>query len=258
MMPGVHKVTRMRVSSPLVTARGSCLLRTRSEETHTVMVVFPCGPRLCWAVAKLTANSVCRAEQLQVPESESFLLPQVKEARRVRITKERNVKESAEVGSGDRIKPTAKSPTTSVPDLPSVPPHSSGRATKQSNPKKENQVAVTLQKSRKLPGNCLQSCGGAEAHGDAPLKLSRLLSVAHQDLFIRGKPTLQRSNRNMVESLSSLPSAQPLCLNPSKSPATASHSDCSINKIPKVEEKCKIEESSKPQTQRRRDQPTMS
>uniref|UniRef100_A0AAV2JZK5 Uncharacterized protein n=1 Tax=Knipowitschia caucasica TaxID=637954 RepID=A0AAV2JZK5_KNICA len=183
---------------------------------------------------------------------------EVKEARRVRITKERNVKESAEVGSGDRIKPTAKSPTTSVPDLPSVPPHSSGRATKQSNPKKENQVAVTLQKSRKLPGNCLQSCGGAEAHGDAPLKLSRLLSVAHQDLFIRGKPTLQRSNRNMVESLSSLPSAQPLCLNPSKSPATASHSDCSINKIPKVEEKCKIEESSKPQTQRRRDQPTMS
>ncbi|KAK7913701.1 hypothetical protein WMY93_013912 [Mugilogobius chulae] len=141
-------------------------------------------------------------------------------------------KASSEQASGDTSKPTAKSQIT-VPDVPPVMPQLNGSPTKCSNPKKENQASVTMQKHRKLPGHSLQTYRDMDASGDAPLKLSHLLSVAHQDLFIRGKPTLQRSNRNLVGSLTSLPSGQPICLIPSKSQATATTTDCSINKIPK-------------------------
>ncbi|XP_072301123.1 tubulin monoglutamylase TTLL4 [Eucyclogobius newberryi] len=156
----------------------------------------------------------------------------------------RHSKACSELESSNRSKSTAKSQIT-VPDVPPVLPQLSGSPTKSSDPKKENQVSVTMQKHRKLPGNCLQTCREVETRCYTPLKLSHLLSAAHQDLFIRGKPTPQRSNRNVVGSLTSLPSGQPLCLSNSTSQATTVTTDCSINKIPKVEAKCTHEESSK-------------
>ncbi|KAJ0070186.1 hypothetical protein NL108_002508 [Boleophthalmus pectinirostris] len=157
----------------------------------------------------------------------------------------RHLKASSELGCGDRSKPTAKSQITIDPGVPPVLPQLNGSPTKSSNPKKENQVTVTMQKHRKLPGNCLQTRGEVETSGDAPLKLSHLLSVDHQDLFVRGKQTLQKSIGHLVGSLTSLPSGQPLCLSTFKPQATAVTTDCSINKIPKVEGKCTNKVSSK-------------
>ncbi|KAJ0006027.1 hypothetical protein NQD34_015921 [Periophthalmus magnuspinnatus] len=148
-------------------------------------------------------------------------------------------KASSELDCGDGNKPTANSQIRTDPGVSPVLPQLNGSPTKTSNPKKENQVTVmvTMQKHRKLPENCLQTCREAEASADAPLKLSHVLSVAHRDLFIRGKPTLQRSDRRLVGSLTSLPSGQHLCLSTSKPQPLSVTNDCSINKIPKVEGK---------------------
>lgn len=132
-------------------------------------------------------------------------------------------------------KPAAKSQATTVPDVcPALPQLS---PTKSSSPKKENQAVATMQKTRKLPESCLQTGREVDSSCDAPLKLGHLLSVNHQDLFIRGRPTLQKSNRNLVGSSNLLPSGQPRCLNTSKPQATSLTTDCSNNKIPKVDGK---------------------
>lgn len=149
----------------------------------------------------------------------------------------RQTKACSKLESGDMSKSTAKSQITTVPDVCPVLPQLNGSPTKSSNPKKENQAVVTMQKSRKLPGNSLQTGREVDASGDATLKLSHLLSVAHQDLFIRGRPTLQKSNRNLVGCLTSLPSGQPQCLSTSRPQANIMTMDCSNNKIPKVDRK---------------------
>lgn len=148
----------------------------------------------------------------------------------------RQTKACSKLENRDTSKPTAKSQITTVPYVCPVLPQLNGSPTKSSNPKKENQAMATMQKSRKLPGSCLTG-READRSGDVPLKLNHLLSVAHQDLFIRGRPTLQKSDRNLVGSLTSLPSGQPRCLSISKPQATNMTTDCSNNKIPKVDGK---------------------
>lgn len=58
------------------------------------------------------------------------------------------------------------------------------------------QRCVSLQTSQ--PGNGLGMCRGQAAVGDAPLGLGPFMSNCHQDLFIKGKPTLQKNNKVMV------------------------------------------------------------
>lgn len=147
----------------------------------------------------------------------------------------RRTKVCSNLESVDMSKATAKSHITSVPDACPVLPQLNESLTKSFNPKKENQAVATKQKSRKLPGNCLQTLREMDASSD--LKLSHLLSVAHQDLFIRGRPTPLKSDSHLVGSLTSLPSGQPRCLSTSKSQATNMTMDCSSNKIPKVDGK---------------------
>lgn len=147
----------------------------------------------------------------------------------------RQTKVCSKLESGDRSKPTANSQITTVPDVSPTLPQLS--PTKTSKPKKENQAVANMQKTQKLPGSCLQTGGEVDSSGDAPLKLGHLLSVAHQDLFIRGRQTLQRNNRNLIGSSTLLPSGQPRCLNSSKPTVNTLTTDCSTNKIPKVDEK---------------------
>lgn len=147
----------------------------------------------------------------------------------------RPTKACSKLESGDIGKPTAKSHVSTVPDVCPLLPQVNGSLSKSSSLKKENQVLATMQKNRKLPGNYTSREVGPS--GDSSLKLSHLLSVAHQDLFIRGRPTLQKSNANLVGSSASLPSGQPRCLNTSKPQETSVTTDCSNNKIPKVDGK---------------------
>ena len=108
----------------------------------------------------------------------------------------RPTKVCSKLESSNMSKPTAKSQVTTVPDVcPALPQLS---PTKSSNPKKENQGVASMQRIWKLPESCLQTGCEVDLNGDAPLKLGHLLSVNHQDLFIRGRPTLQKSNRNLV------------------------------------------------------------
>lgn len=74
------------------------------------------------------------------------------------------------------------------------------------------QKCVSLQTSP--PGNSLATSRCQAATGDTPLGLEPLLSVCHQDLFIKGQSTLQQNNKMMPEAAdcSSLPSVPPLCL----------------------------------------------
>lgn len=131
--------------------------------------------------------------------------------------------------NGDGNKTNTQSQFTTVPDgSPNLPqqltgiqsPHQvmatglkhagsslTGTSAPSSIPKKEYQIGFnvqltgTTQKCMSLqtsqPGNGLASRHQA-ATGDAPLGLEPLLSVCHQDLFIKGQPTLQQTNKLMV------------------------------------------------------------
>lgn len=134
--------------------------------------------------------------------------------------------------SGDRSKLTAKSSnTTTVPDSALI----ESSPNKSSIPKKENNATGTMQKYKVLPINGLQSSKGEDGTGETPLKLSHLLSVAHQDLFIRGQPTVQHSHRNMAGSSTVLPSGPPLCLTTTKPAGPALPTDSANVKVPKME-----------------------
>lgn len=58
------------------------------------------------------------------------------------------------------------------------------------------QKCVSLQPSQ--PGNGLATSRCQSASGDAPHGLEPLSLVCHQDLFIKGQPTLQQTNKLMV------------------------------------------------------------
>lgn len=156
----------------------------------------------------------------------------------------RPTKACSNLENGDTSKSTAKNQITTVPDICPVLPQLNESPTKSSNPKKENLSVATMQKNRKLPVNGVHMGRVVDPGGDMPLKLGHLLSVAHQDLFIRGRPTLLKSNRNLVGSLTSLPSGQPRCLSTSNPQAASMTTDCSNNKIPKVDGKHTKEPSS--------------
>ena len=133
--------------------------------------------------------------------------------------------------SGDRSRTNTQSQFTTVPDgSPTLPQqinwiqgshqllaagqkqayssHIETSAHSSSIPKKECQVGIKVQltgtreKCTSLqssqPGGSLAMSRCQAASGDAPLRLDTLLSVCHQDLFIKGQPTLKRTNKLMV------------------------------------------------------------
>uniref|UniRef100_A0A3B4UQW3 Tubulin tyrosine ligase-like family, member 4 n=1 Tax=Seriola dumerili TaxID=41447 RepID=A0A3B4UQW3_SERDU len=71
---------------------------------------------------------------------------------------------------------------------------------------------TSLQTSQ--PENGLAMGRRLDATGDAPLGLEPLLSVCHQELFVKGQSTLQKTNKSVLEAADcpSLPSVPPPCL----------------------------------------------
>ncbi|XP_051259544.1 tubulin polyglutamylase TTLL4 isoform X2 [Dicentrarchus labrax] len=121
--------------------------------------------------------------------------------------------------NGDGNKTNTQSQFTAVPDgSPKMPQQLNGiqnphwvlaAGLKQTG---TMQKCMSLQASQ--PGNGLAMSRRQGAAGDVPLGLESLLSVCHQDLLIRGQPSLQQTNKSMPEAAdcSSLPSVPPLCL----------------------------------------------
>ncbi|XP_035860124.1 tubulin polyglutamylase TTLL4 isoform X2 [Sander lucioperca] len=97
------------------------------------------------------------------------------------------------------------------------------------------QKCVSLQPSQ--PGNGLATSRCQSASGDAPHGLEPLSLVCHQDLFIKGQPTLQQTNKLMPEAAdcSSLPSVPPLCLTLCEHQGAALGKDASSTDSTKVE-----------------------
>ncbi|XP_078118668.1 tubulin monoglutamylase TTLL4 [Sander vitreus] len=97
------------------------------------------------------------------------------------------------------------------------------------------QKCVSLQPSQ--PGNGLATSRCQAATGDAPHGLEPLSLVCHQDLFIKGQPTLQQTNKLMPEAAdcSSLPSVPPLCLTLCEHQGAALGKDASSTDSTKVE-----------------------
>lgn len=179
--------------------------------------------------------------------------------------------------NGDRSKTNTQSQFTTVPDgSPALPQRidriqgshqllSTGRkqacsslietSAPSSIPKKECQVGLNVQltstteKCMSLqtsqPGNTLAMSRCQAATGDAPLGLESLSSVCHQDLFIKGQPALQQTNKLMLEAAdcSSSPSLPPLCLTLCEHQGTALGKDASSLNTAKVEIKSTTRET---------------
>eukprot|EP00064_Thunnus_orientalis_P008415 superscaffoldBa00000998_g8438 len=179
--------------------------------------------------------------------------------------------------NGDRSKTNTQSQFTTVPDgSPALPQQidriqgshqllSTGRkqacsslietSAPSSIPKKECQVGLNVQltstteKCMSLqtsqPGNTLAMSRCQAATGDAPLGLESLSSVCHQDLFIKGQPALQQTNKLMLEATdcSSSPSLPPLCLTLCEHQGTALGKDASSLNTAKVEIKSTTRET---------------
>ncbi|CAK6973175.1 tubulin polyglutamylase TTLL4 [Scomber scombrus] len=172
--------------------------------------------------------------------------------------------------SGDRSKTNTQSQFTTVPDgSPTLPQqinwiqgshqllaagqkqayssHIETSAPSSSIPKKECQVGINVQltgtteKCTSLqssqPGGSLAMSRCQAASGDAPLGLDTLLSVCHQDLFIKGQPTYKRTNKLMYEAAdcSSSPSVPPPCLTLCEHQGTALGKDASSLNTTKAE-----------------------
>ncbi|XP_073330013.1 tubulin monoglutamylase TTLL4 [Pagrus major] len=86
-------------------------------------------------------------------------------------------------------------------------------------------------------GNGLLMSRHQAATGEAPLGLKALLSVCHQDLFLKGRPSLQQTNKSMLEiaDCSSLPSVPPQCLTLCEHQGAAGGKDASSCDSTKVE-----------------------
>ncbi|XP_032371284.1 tubulin monoglutamylase TTLL4 [Etheostoma spectabile] len=97
------------------------------------------------------------------------------------------------------------------------------------------QKSVSLQPSQ--PANSSATSRRQAATGDAPHGLAPLSLVCHQDLFIKGQPTLQQTNKLMPEAAnsSSLPSVPPPCLTLCEHQGAALGKDASSTASTKVE-----------------------
>lgn len=195
---------------------------TRSVSTNAKTVAVSKVPCSQTSLDQTKRTDLAKPLSLNVSSAASFI---------------RKTKGASEWENG-RNKPTTKSQITNVPDVSPVLPKIDGSPTKSSIPQKENQVAATMQKSTlpksSLPLNSLQTSREEFATSDGPLKLSDLLLVAQQDLFIRGQSTLQQSHRPMVSTFLPLGSS----LTTSKHQGATLPMESSNFKIPKVDGQC--------------------
>ncbi|XP_054471592.1 tubulin polyglutamylase TTLL4 [Anoplopoma fimbria] len=173
--------------------------------------------------------------------------------------------------NGDRNKTNTQSQITTVPDgSPNLPQQMYGiqnpnrapatglkqagsslnePSTPSSIPQKEREIGfnvqltgtmqecMSLQTSR--PGSGLATSRRPTAKGDAPLRLELLSSVCHQDLFIKGQPALQQTNKLMPEAAdcSSSPSVPPLSL------TFCEHQGATLKKVTSSSDSTKVEET---------------